>query len=602
MLSNGIISTRWGGRSWVLLGALLVQTSFAAQILVPTDQPTIQAAIDAAAANDVVMVEPGTYNEDIVLKSDVDLRGREAARTFIGYVDQGTAIQANAVTGVLLANFTIISAAIGIEVINSSNIQIANNVFDRLTQFGISVDVDSNIDILHNVFWQNDAAIFRASENIPVTNNIFAGNSRTITGPLLPILNPNTNVENNCFFDNADLKDNDIDTGLGSNPEIGDPLFVDADSQDFHLRQNSRCIDAGTGADDVIDNTIADIGAYGGAFADARPYPLAAPSLASTSVASPPAYNIDVSWDANLAYLVTNTASPGSYRVYYQQNNSGPPYSGGDAGGGTQPSPIEAGDNTTWQLGDLQPSAPGPPAPQLLSADSRSQSIVLTWSAATGASAYRVHYGIDSIGEHQVDAGNVTSFTVNGLQNDVAYLFAVSGLAQSVYHIAVTALDNTPVRNESVFSDESTIMTGPFFAGATSNELTATPAETIPYPDLPDKGCFVATAAFGADWTAEVQVLQDLRDRYLLVNRPGRTFVDWYYTYGPIAADFIDEYAFLKPIVRLLLVPFVIFALFMVTASPLAKVLLATLLMLFTGTVLLRRLRLRQIIAPRPAR
>ena len=224
--------------------------------------------------------------------------------------------------------------------------------------------------------------------------------------------------------------------------------------------------------------------------------------------------------------------------------------------------------------------------------------MVLTWSAVTEAEGYRVHYGIASVNENQIDAGNVTSFTVGGLQNGVAYLFSVSAQAQPVYHISVTALDNTPNRNESVFSDESTIMVGPFFEGVASNELTATPSETIPVPDLPDKGCFIATAAFGADWTAEVQALRDLRDRYLLVNRPGRAFVNWYYAYGPVAADFIDEYDFLKPLTRLILTPFVVFALFMVASSTLAKILLAALLLVYTASVLLRRLRVKPVIAP----
>lgn len=581
---------------WIWVGVAILQPAFGEQIIVPTDQPTIQAAIDAAAVDDIVIAEPGTYSETITLKSGVDVRGREAARTFIDAGGEGTAVQANTVSGVLLANFTILNAAIGIDVIDSSDLQIANNVLDGLTQFGVRVDANSSTDILHNVFWQNDEAVRRETDNVPITNNIFAGNTRTIT-PILPVADPNANVEYNCFFENQDLRVGDVDTSLGTNSQIGDPLFVGVEIGDFHLRENSPCIDTGTGANDIIDNSVADSGAYGGEFADAPPYPVAAPILVDASPATPPPYNIEVSWDANLAYLVTNLANSGSYRVYYQQNQPGPPYNGTDADTGAQPSPIEAGDNTMLRLGDLQPTVLAPPAPQLLSADPRSNSIVLTWTAVTEANAYRVHYGIESISENRVDAGNGTSFNVAGLQNGATYLFAVSALAQSVYHISVTALDNTQNRNESVFSAESTIMIGPFFESATSNELTATPSETIPVPDLPDDGCFVATAAFGADWTAEVQVLRDLRDQYLLVNRPGRTFVDWYYAYGPVAADFIIQYDFLKPLVRLIILPFVVFALFVIASSASTKMILSALLILL---MLRRRLHFRRITEPRP--
>jgi hypothetical protein len=526
-----------------------------------------------------VIVEPGTYQENITLRTDIDVRGREAARTFIEPPDPDPAVTINNVTDVLFRNFTISGAQIGVEVIDSSTITIANNVLDAVV-VGVRVNPNSSVDLLNNVFSDNDTALFRRTENVEVTNNIFAGNAATIESPIPPLaVDPNVNVDSNCFFDNIER---------GANPVIGDPLFVDTGIQDFHLRQNSPCIDQGMGTD-VIDDTAADIGAYGGDFADARPYPLGAPNVADVSGPAPPPYSVQVVWSANLAYLVTNTASPGTYRVYYQQNQSGPPYNGTDAGNGTEPSPVDAGTATTIALRDLQPASAMPAAPLLVSAEPASQSVLLGWEAVAGASGYRVHYGQSAVSENQVDAGDTTSFAVTGLQNGVTYLFAVSALSQSTYYFSVTALDSTQNKNESVFSDESTINIGPATEGALSNVLSAVPSITVAYPNLPDNGCFIATAAFGADWTAEVQALRDFRDVYLATSRPGRQFIRWYYLNGPSAAKFIDRYPFTKPLVRALLTPFVVGSLFMLEAPPLLSRVFGVLLLLLMASLAGRR-------------
>jgi hypothetical protein len=550
-----------------VLSVVIVSGAFAAQLLVPQDFSTIQAAIDAAAVGDEVIVSSGSYSENLVLKSGVGVRGVEAARTLLRPAETNVAaVSANLVNDVLLRNLTLVDAQVGVDVIDSTVIRISNLVIDSASQFGIRVNAGSQAEILNSVFWRNAVAISRATIDVQITNNAFSGNTVTITSPIGGLIDPNINVDNCGFFANDDLVVAGVGTGLGANPIVADPQFVATADRDFHLRLGSAFIDSGVGQD-VIDNTTADIGVYGGQFADAIPFPLSAPAVSDVSGASPPPYNAELAWQANFAYLITNTTNSGTYRVYYQQNQVGPPYSGTDAGNGTLPSPVEAGEQTTLTLPDLQPSAPAPAAPQLLTAEARDDSVALTWTAVDTAGDYRVHWGVDSADENQVDAGNVTAYTVAGLVNGTTYRFTVSALRQSVYHFSVTALDNTQNRNESDYSPESTLAIGPLFEGAQSNELSTAPAVTVPYPDLPDKGCFVATAAFGADWFAEVLALRDFRDRFLMTNRPGRRFVAWYYAYGPSAARYIDERAILKPIVRILLLPLVVFALLMLGAT-----------------------------------
>jgi|GEM_PF-1691327 len=70
-------------------------------------------------------------------------------------------------------------------------------------------------------------------------------------------------------------------------------------------------------------------------------------------------------------------------------------------------------------------------------------------------------------------------------------------------------------------------------------------------------GCFIATAAYGCPLSQEVEILKEIRDKYLLLNKYGRAFVSLYYRCSPRVAYYIYEYAFLKKIVRKGLYPVV---------------------------------------------
>lgn len=534
-------------------------------LLVPDDFATIQAAIDAAEPADVVLVEPGTYTENLTLVGNVDVRGRETARTWLRPDDASAAAVSIAnVSAIRFSNFTLIDASSGVVVTGSSGIDIANVVFDGVSDVGLSVDGFSAVRASNNVFFENDTAVSRGSSNVAVESNIFRRNGTTIETLAQPGVDPLANVLSNCFSANSDVEDGDA--GLGAGATVGDPLFVDPAARDFHLREDSPCIDAGRGTD-VIDNTVADAGAYGGPFADAFPFPVATPTLEdATAGADAPA--IVVAWPANLDYRVTNSVSPGGYRVHYKQGGAPePPFDGVDAGGGTEPSPIDVGNVTTYTLDELSPAAASTPlAPRLLTATGRNEAAVVTWEAVQGATGYVVHYGIDGVGENAVDAGAGTSATVTGLVNDTTYRFAVSAVNQPRYHVAVTAVDNTQNRNESELSEVASLDVGEALESPLSTELTATPAATEPYPNLPDEGCFIATAAFGADWAAEVQILRDFRDRFLATHAAGRWLVRQYYAHGPRGAAWLNDHPALKPLVRAALLPLVAAALALLAA------------------------------------
>lgn len=68
-------------------------------------------------------------------------------------------------------------------------------------------------------------------------------------------------------------------------------------------------------------------------------------------------------------------------------------------------------------------------------------------------------------------------------------------------------------------------------------------------------GCFIATAAFGSYQEHHVWILRQFRDRYLLTNPVGRSFVNWYYKHSPKYASMIAQSELLRTITRTALMP-----------------------------------------------
>jgi hypothetical protein len=67
---------------------------------------------------------------------------------------------------------------------------------------------------------------------------------------------------------------------------------------------------------------------------------------------------------------------------------------------------------------------------------------------------------------------------------------------------------------------------------------------------IPIGECFIATAAYGTPAAAEINVLRQFRDEFLLRNPPGKAFVSIYYEVSPPIADFISEHEMLRIAVR----------------------------------------------------
>ena len=97
-------------------------------------QATIGAAISAAAANDTVLVAPGTYAESVTIGKPLSLIGTDASKTIINASNLGVGIYVDGIDNPGLANvfvsgFTIQDAQFeGILITNASSVTISNNV------------------------------------------------------------------------------------------------------------------------------------------------------------------------------------------------------------------------------------------------------------------------------------------------------------------------------------------------------------------------------------------------------------------------------------------------------------------------------------------
>jgi len=272
-------------------------------LLVPTDYPTIQAAINAAASGDEVVVEPGTYTESvvvppigIVLRSqsgnpyDTILDGTgNAADPAMVYFQGDTGLN-RAIRGFTLTNSQ--THAVDIEDITSqrghfgvtncrfinngpktaldggyADINIANSEFiDNEGEFdGGAVVVHGPATIHDNLFRHNRAipsgsylltsggAIYLhryeslGLGTVDIRDNTFEDNSCTDYGGAISLYVDNGTIENNTFLRNvADICAGAVYVYFKSNNVVRGNLFVD----------NSSPIGATIGVDETTDSEV----------------------------------------------------------------------------------------------------------------------------------------------------------------------------------------------------------------------------------------------------------------------------------------------------------------------------------------------------------
>ncbi len=543
----------------------------------------IQAAIETAVTNSSatlggpysVLVEPGSYTESLNLQG-ITVQGREAARTFLS----GTVTAASgssSFSGFFLGN----SSTINIQ--SGATLDVTNNIFDSLTT-AVTI-ASSGSRIVNNVFYNNTTAISSTVDNI-IINNIFYSNTTAITASVSL-----TNVSFNCFYPSTG-KNALVGITITTFPDANgnrntNPNLASITNGDFHLTNLSTDY-IGTGNSTYsntsfdVNSAVSDYGAYGGPNADTILFLVSGLSgTADTSTSS-----ITLTWTENTDYHVAG------YHIYYGTATGQYSASATATGAGTTSAVLSNLTASTTQLTT---------APTLTVSNIMNQSLELTWTAVDGATGYVVYYGIDDGTSSAPTASSVTiadattTTTLTGLTNNQNYKIVVYAYSQAAYYIAITAFDDSSsgpfspgVTHESALSIELPLQFGDTQFSPVSNMIVDFPEALVAYPTLPStgQGCFIATAAYGFYSAPQVQALRTFRDRYLATNSGGRTFVNFYYTYSPAAAAWLNNHPGFKPAVRAGLMPFVGAALFMTQTSFLVKVVVFAVLMLLAGIII----------------
>lgn len=252
--------------AWCLVAlilALAAGTAEAVTIRVPSDHLTIQAAVDAAASGDTVLVSSGYYGESILMKDGVALLGTGTdmpvihgygnAVTCLGTFGAGTRIE-----GFVLEGATSQHWSSGVFCDEDASVTIRYNVL-RNNNMGVTLkEAEGHVVIEYNTIVNNrDCGIQLYNGDVPapsgtslIRNNIIAGN--TLFGIWLgggghpPPLAPDMDY-NDVWGNDQDYKD----VQAGEHDISADPLFCGPEVGDYCLDTMSPCVGAGEMGTDI---------------------------------------------------------------------------------------------------------------------------------------------------------------------------------------------------------------------------------------------------------------------------------------------------------------------------------------------------------------
>lgn len=230
---------------------------------VPGDYRTIQGAIDASSWGDIVLVSPGNYQETVTLKRGITLQSTGGPEVTIirGVVANGTVVWG--ASDSTISGFTITGSFAGINNRLSGTPTVTNNIITGNT-VGIN-NRSASTTITNNTIVGNSAfGIYNDYASPTITNNtiVYNGKYGIYNNYASPKITNNTIVGNGVFgiYNNYGapvIMNNNIWGYMytiynnNSNPTLdynisADPMFAGPDVGDYHLKDSSPCINAGT--------------------------------------------------------------------------------------------------------------------------------------------------------------------------------------------------------------------------------------------------------------------------------------------------------------------------------------------------------------------
>ncbi len=146
--------------------------------------------------------------------------------------------------------------------------------------------------------------------------------------------------------------------------------------------------------------------------------------------------------------------------------------------------------------------------------------------------------------------------TVEGLTNGTTYRFSIGLLDEANNLGGILDLSGASIDPEAAPPADGCYSPDPNYP---FNCHVATPDDVFGLIE-DEFDCFITTATYGTPFRPKVEDFRMFRNKFLKTNATGRALIQFYYRYSPPIADWIRNHQWSKPIMRVFLYPFWLFA------------------------------------------